>query len=474
MKHLAIDIGAESGRGVTGELKDGKLEIKEVARFENKPIQVGESLRWNLDQLKESVHKTVLSNLDCASVGIDTWAVDTVILDKDHNPLFQPFHYRDSRTNGIMEEVLNQIPRQKLYEQTGAQFLPFNTLYQWIALTRSENLNLDHAKSMVMIPDYLHMSLAKGDPFIEWTNATSTQFMNPTSKSWSHEILDQLNLPKNWLPEIAPTGKRLGTYHGVEVVLPASHDTASAILAVPDTEGNAAWISSGTWSIMGVEVEQAILSPESLASGFANEGGPENFRFSKNVAGLWIIQQCRSTWADQGIDLTYDDLRQLASEAKPTESFIDPDHPTFLAPGDMPERIKNYLKTTGQEWDLSSGQIVKMILESLAAKYRYNLDQLRTFASNRIDRINVVGGGSQHPLLSQLTADFCQVPVLTGPVEATAIGNILMQMKSLGTIGSIQEGRELVARSFEVKKYLPSQSDLIQSKYERFLTLLQS
>lgn len=473
MKHLAIDIGAESGRGITGEVLDGKLHIKEVARFVNQPIEVGSGLHWDLEKLKGFVREVVRQNDDSISVGIDTWAVDTVVLDENHQPLFQPFHYRDLRTNGVRNLAFEKMSREDIFRQSGAQFLPFNTLYQWIALME-RGTDLQKAKSMVMIPDFLHMNLTGGGPFVEYTNATTTQFTNPVTKVWSDEILDCFGLPKTWLPPILQPGTKIGSSMGVDVIVPASHDTASAVLAVPDLSGNSAWISSGTWSIIGVEVAEAILSIEALESGFANEGGPENFRFSKNVAGLWIIQQCRSTWAEQGREFGYEDLRKLAMVAEPTDSLIDPDDPMFLAPGDMPSRIASFLKATDQESNLTIGQLVMVVLNSLAAKYRFNLDLLRRFAPNRIEQIHMIGGGSQHPLLNQLTADFCEVPVLAGPVEATAIGNLMMQMKTVGTVESIQKGRELVRDSFELKTYLPSQNDRIRSKYERFLALLHS
>jgi rhamnulokinase len=472
LKHLAIDIGAESGRGIVGEIIHGELKIHEVARFENRAIHFNGALRWNLDHLVWSVRGIVQENSDCRSVGVDTWAVDTVLLDNSGLPLFQPFHYRDSRTSGVMEKVLQQIPRQSLFEQTGAQFLPFNTLYQWVALVEDSETDLSAVDSMVMIPDFLHMSLSGAAPFIEWTNSTTTQFMNPRTKLWCEEVLTQLNLPVKWLPPVCEPGKMAGTFNGVEVVVPASHDTASAILAVPDEECDSAWISSGTWSIIGVDLPVPVLSAECLASGFANEGSPTGFRLSKNVAGLWIIQQCREYWSKQGTRLSYEDLSILALESNPTQSLIDPDDPCFLSPGEMPNRIREYLIRTEQEHQLDKGQIVKVVLESLAAKYRFNLDQLRKISSKPIRRIHVVGGGSQHPLLNQLTADYCQIPIIAGPVEATSVGNLMMQMIACGSMDSFNVGRALVKRSFELKSYSPSDSVAIQAKYDKFLSLI--
>lgn len=438
MKHLAIDIGAESGRAVLGELRDHRLHLSEIHRFQNKPIQEGDSLFWNAPALVASVKTSLdLAGSDIASVGIDTWAVDYVLLDVADKPINAPHHYRDARTSGMLDRAKAILGEADIYGRTGIQFLPFNTLYQLLSEPPEV---LGRAKTFLTIPDYLNFVLC-GKKTCEFTNATTTQFLDATTRNWATDMLAKLGLPTHIFPKIVRPGTILGQIGATKVVAPACHDTGSAVAGTPIEKGDA-WISSGTWSIMGIEHKGAVINDESLAANITNEGGVNNtYRVSKNVAGMWLIQQCRAAWGDTD---SYADLMSLAESAKPNAGRIDPDHADFFAPGDMPARINHHLATPVE----GKGQIIRIILESLADRYATVLAELEQLTGQKTKRIFIVGGGSQNALLNQLTANATGCPVAAGPVEATAIGNLVMQMIALDQIPNLAEARKIIAASF--------------------------
>lgn len=456
MSSLAVDIGAESGRVVAGTLTDGMLTISEVCRFPNTPIRVDGTLRWDIQGLIQNVRDGISSFGPAASVGVDTWGVDYVLLDDAHNLVEQPFHYRDARTNGVMERLASP----SLYQETGIQFLPFNTIFQLASVLPSTFASANH---FMTIPDYIHHELSLNRRVAcEYTNATTTQLLSAKTGKWSDSLLELVGAPRSIFPEIVPPGTSLGrTWNGrSELIAPACHDTGSAVVAIPSTSADVAWISSGTWSILGVEQPTPLVSDESYRLNYTNEGGVfGTVRVCKNVMGLWILQECRRGWGD----VSYAALQQEATLASSIGSTFDPDDARFLAPSNesssMEDRILTCLKENGLAPPSTRGEMVRLILESLAAKYSVNISLLETLIGRRLSAIHIFGGGCQNALLNQLTANACGRPVIAGPVEATAIGNLLMQMITLGEISSLVEAREIVRNSFECRVFEPLSVD---------------
>ena len=452
MSSLAVDIGAESGRVVSGRLMGGKLVLDEICRFPNTPISLDGTLRWDIESLIKHVRDGISSQSDVRSVGVDTWGVDYVLLDAEHNLVEQPWHYRDSRTNGAMERMASS----QIYQETGIQFLPFNTIFQ---LASASPGVLRKAKHFLTIPDYIHHQLSQDRQIVcEYTNATTTQLLSAETGSWSDKLLSDLGLPSEIFPPIVQPGTSLGmTANGQsELIAPACHDTGSAVVAIPSDSSDVAWISSGTWSILGVEMPRPLVSEASYRLNYTNEGGVfGTVRLCKNVMGLWILQECRRGWGD----VSYSDLHSEASIAKSTRATFDPDDARFLAPSSdesrMEDRILGYLSENDLAKPTTRGEMVRLILESLAAKYSSNIDKLESLIGRRLNAIHVFGGGSQNSLLNQLTANACNRPVIAGPVEATAIGNLLMQMITLGEIGSLADARKIVRNSFECRVFQP-------------------
>ena len=452
MSSLAVDIGAESGRVLAGTLAGGRLSIGEVCRFPNTPIRVAGSLRWDIQTLINHVRDGIDSYGLADSVGVDTWGVDYVLLDAAHKLVDQPFHYRDSRTNGVMERLASPA----LYQETGIQFLPFNTIFQ---LAATPAPTFAQAKHFLTIPDFIHHQLSLEKPIVcEYTNATTTQLLNAKTGDWSSSLLELVGAPRELFPTIVQPGSSLGkTWNGrSELIAPACHDTGSAVVAIPSTSSDVAWISSGTWSILGVEQPAPLVSDESYRLNYTNEGGVcGTVRLCKNVMGLWILQECRRGWGD----VSYAALLQEALESLSAGSTFDPDEARFLAPSNesstMEQRIVRYLTEQSLRSPSTRGEMVRLILESLAAKYAVNIEKLESLIGRRLTAIHIFGGGSQNALLNQLTANACRRPVIAGPVEATAIGNLLMQMITLGQISSLVEAREIVRNSFECRVFEP-------------------
>ena len=487
--YLAIDLGAESGRVVAGIWDGRRIRLEELHRFANGPVALGETIRWDVLRLwSEIQHGLALAGKkfgkQIISVGADTWGVDFVLLDWHDEILGQPYHYRDVRTRGLLEQTFKKVPRSEIFAQSGLQFMELNSLYQLLAWQKHSPEILAAADTLLFMPDFLHWCLC-GAKRAEFTIASTSQFVHPFRRNWSLPLLKKLGLPAHFLPKIVAPGTRLGVIQksvagrtglaGVQVVAPPSHDTASAVAGVPTANtGRADWayISSGTWSLMGVEVKQAVLSPRALELNMTNEGGLEGtYRLLKNIMGLWLVQQCKRSFEAAGRKYGYARLVQLAARAKPLRSLVNLNDPRFLNPPDMPQAIREFCRETKQPVPKSDGELVRCCYESLALKYRETLGSLEELTGEKIKVIHVVGGGSQNRLLNQFTADACQRPALAGPVEATALGNLLTQVRASGELGSLAAMREVVRRSSEVKQYEPASASAWNEAAARFARL---
>lgn len=484
--YLAIDLGAESGRMVLGKLDNTKLMITETHRFPNGPVRLPGGLHWDMlrlwNEINAGIAATIKSGLHLYSMGVDTWGVDFALLDKNGTLLGNPYHYRDARTDGMLDEAFRHMSREELFVNTGIQFLQLNTLYQLLAMVREKSPALEIAQTFVTIPDLLNYWLS-GEIINEFTNATTTQCFNPINRDWAQPVLKAMGIPTHLFGPVTAPGTQIGTIlpdiaeetgaGNVKVVLPACHDTGSAVVAIPAQNQDFAWISSGTWSIMGAEVKEPALGEKALAYNFTNEGGVfDTWRLSKNIMGLWIIQECRREWGRQGQDHSYDEMTRLAAESEAFLAVINSDDDGFFHPGDMPERIRQYCKKTGQRIPQTKGEILRVALESLALKYRWVLERTEELSEKRLDPIHIIGGGTKNRLLNQFTADATGRTVVTGPVEATAIGNVLMQAIGLGHLGSLAEARAVVRNSFEVEEYHPGSRDSWDKVYEKLLAML--
>lgn len=471
---LAVDLGAESGRVMAVHFDGESLRLEELQRFWNGPVNVRGRLHWDFLHLWRSIQAGIEQGkaLKPSSLGVDTWGVDFGLLDAQGNLLGNPVHYRDSRTDDMMDWVFARVPRAQVFAQTGIQFLQLNTLYQIAALARAGSPQLAAAATFLTAPDLLNYWLT-GEKVCEFTNATTTQFLNPVTGTWATDLLDALGVPTHIFPPIVQPGTRLGEYEGIPVIAPATHDTGSAVAGVPTVTDRFAYISSGTWSLVGLEVRHAVMNEAALAANVTNEGGVDGtYRLLKNVMGLWIVQQCRAAWQSHGHTYSYPELVALAEAAPRLRSFIDPDDGRFLAPGDHPALVQAYCRETGQPVPESHGEIVRCVFESLALRYREVLSALLALSGKEADAIHIVGGGSQNDLLNQMTADAAGIPVLAGPVEATVIGNALVQLIALGELGSIAEGRKLVAGITNLRRYEPQADAAWDEAYGRYRALV--
>lgn len=467
MNFLAFDLGAESGRAMVGRFDGDRLSLEEAHRFPNRPVRVFGSLHWDVLRLFDEMKKGLAAaGGELASIGVDTWGVDFGLLGPDGALLENPFHYRDARTNGVMEKLFTVVPRDEVFARTGIQFMQLNTLYQLYALRLERPHVLDQVRTLLMTPDLLHYWLT-GRVAGEYTIATTTQFYDPRRGGWAREMLEKLGLPDRILPQIVPPGTVLGPLldavaseagvKPVPVVAPASHDTGSAVAAVPAEGDDWAFLSSGTWSLLGAEVPEPIINDQTLKLNFTNEGGAwGTIRLLKNISGMWLLEECRREWARQGSSLGYAELCEAALAAPAFTAVIDPDDPSFLSPGDMPGKIADYCRRTGQPAPENHGAITRTIFESLALKYRAVLEMLERIRGRRFRVLHIVGGGSKNAVLCQFTADATGLPVVAGPEEATAIGNVLLQAMALGHLRTPAEARELVRRSYQPRTYLPA------------------
>lgn len=485
---LAFDLGAESGRAVVGHFDGEMLQIEELRRFNNRPVRVGKSLHWDVlylwSEIKSSLNTAANMYGDSlVSIGLDTWGVDFGLLAADDTLLGNPYHYRDRRTDGMMELAFTRVPRDAIYEKTGIQFIRINSLFQLLAMVEAKAPALAIAKTFLTMPDLFNFWLT-GRKANEFTIATTTQCYNPRVGNWAHKLLQQMGIPTHIFQEIVQPGTILGSLRSdiveetscplIPVVAPATHDTGSAVAAVPVSSHDYIYISSGTWSLMGVEIEKPLITAQSLAHNFTNEGGVDgSFRLLKNITGLWLVQECRRYWANQGMALSYKDLTRLAGATQPFGSLVFPGDARFLAPGDMPARIQLFCRESGQPVPETKGEIVRCALESLALEYRRIAECLDDLLGKRLPTIHIIGGGSRNALLNQYTANATGRTVVAGPVEATAIGNLLLQARALGHIKSLKAIRAIVQRSFNTKVYYPENEASWDELFHRYLKIAE-
>ena len=485
---LAFDLGAESGRAVLGRLGGGQLTLEEKHRFPNPNGRINGHLQWNLlgqwEELKTGLRKTVQSGeADLAGIGVDTWGVDFGLLDRNGDVLGNPFHYRDTRTEGMMEATFQRLGREEIFQQTGVQFMEINSLFQLVAMRQARSPLLEMAESLLFVPDLFNY-LFTGVRRNEFSIVSTSQMYDPRKKMWATDLLTALDLPTHIFGQIVPSGTLLGTLREdvaaecgaglAPVIAPATHDTGSAVAAVPvdGSSDNWCYISSGTWSLMGVELAGPIINAKALEYNYTNEGGVGGTtRFLKNIAGLWPVQECRRFWTREGHDHTYGELTQMAARARPLVSLLNLESKPFLLPGDMPLKIEHYCRQTHQPIPGSRGEHVRAALDSLALTYRKTLLGLEDVLGRRIDVIHIVGGGSQNDLLNQMTADACNRTVVAGPVEATAIGNILVQAMATGDVGTLADARAIIRGSFDVKVFEPRDVGRWNDAFARFTAL---
>jgi rhamnulokinase len=482
---LAIDLGAESGRGILGRI-DKRLTLAEVHRFPNSPVRIGDHIHWDILRIWSEVQACLRlaagqPDSALASIGLDTWGVDFGLLDVADRLIGIPYHYRDARTDGMIEAACRIVPRERIYSQTGIQFMQLNTLFQLFAMRQQNDPALDIARAFLTTPDLLNFWLT-GCKANEFTISTTTQCYDPLKHRWSDELLAALNIPAaifqkiiqpgSILEELRPWVAAEASSRAVPVVAVGCHDTASAVAAVPAKNSDFIYISSGTWSLIGIEADAPIINADSLRFNLTNEGGVGGkTRFLKNIMGMWLLQECRREWNKAGETYSYDDLAILAGGAPFLRSLISVSDPRFLTPGDMVRRIQKFCRETGQEPPRTEGEIVRCILESLALEYRWNTEKLRLLSGKALPVIHIIGGGSRNNLLNQFSADATGCRVIAGPVEATAIGNILMQAIALGHLSNLAEARALVKQSFNFTVFEPGDSSLWEAAYLRYLHL---
>ena len=483
---IAFDLGASSGRALLGRLNGGAIEVEEWHRFPNDPVQAGDRLHWDIlrlyHEIKQGLLKAKHRGETIDSIGIDSWAVDFGFIGRGGELLANPYHYRDRHTEGAMESLLARVPANVIFGRTGIQFLPFNTIFQLYALKTAHSPLLQEGNRLLMIPDLLRYFLT-GQLHNEFTNATTTQLYNPVSDQWDAELQKLLDLPASWFggKPLKPGDQAGVLRHSVSeelgigpipVIAVAEHDTGSAVVAVPALERSFAYLSCGTWSLMGTEVDKPVINEMTQKLNFTNEGGyGGTYRLLKNIMGLWILQECRREWEREGHAYSFSELVQLADQAEAFRAFIEPDDETFLPPGDMPSRIADYCRRTGQQPPESHGQIVRCIMESLALKYRYVLEMTERLSGHRFDGLHMVGGGIQNTLLCQWTANAIGKPVWAGPAEGSAIGNLAVQWIAHGAFADVWEARRAIRNSFPVAVYEPQDGPTWKEAYDRFVSL---
>lgn len=483
---LAIDLGASSGRALLGTVDNNRLELKEIHRFPNPMVETNGRLYWDLfylyNQIVVSLRETKLRGHHIISVGIDTWGVDFVCFGTDGEPLRMPYSYRDSHTQGAPERFFTKIPKEKVYEKTGIQIMNFNSLFQ-LDRMREENVSIyPLIDKILFMPDALSYLLT-GQMVTEYTIASTSQMINPYTKNFDPALLDAIGLSKNKFAPIVFSGTTIGkisssvrhqTNQGdVSVIAVAGHDTASAVLAVPAESTHFAYLSSGTWSLMGIESDDPVINEETFALNFTNEGGADgSIRLLKNICGMWLIEQCKKEWERNG-PVTYDEIVSAAEQASPFQCFINPDASCFASPASMIASIQHYCRQTSQFVPETIGEVARCIYESLALRYKQVLQHLQELASFPIEKLHIIGGGSKNNMLNTFTANAIGLPVVAGPSEATAIGNLLMQAKAAGLITEKNAMRRLVRNSVELESFTPSDTHVWQHQYQRYLEVFR-
>ncbi|QGR00264.1 rhamnulokinase [Paenibacillus psychroresistens] len=490
MSVLAFDLGASSGRAMIGQWDGELLKLEEIHRFPNDPVLVGERLQWDIlrlyHEIKQGILKAKMKQIPIQSLGIDSWAVDFGIIGAQGELIENPTHYRDRRNNGVMEQVTQQLGKERIFTRTGIQFQPFNTLYQLVAMKQTDSFALKYGKKLLMIPDLLRYFLT-GEMHSEFTNASTTQMYNPISGNWDRDLLDILGLPSELLVDIVAPGSTVGKLqasvceelgvNSIPVIAVGEHDTASAVAAVPALTKDFAYLICGTWSLLGTELEKPVLEELALKHNFTNEGGVENtFRLLKNIMGLWLLQECKRTWDKAGNVHSFADLVKQAEQAEPFLCLINPDDAMFLNPTDMPAQIKQYCKASNQSVPQTEGQIIRCILESLALKYKMDLGLTEILAQKSFTGLHMTGGGINNTLLCQFTANAIGKTVWAGPTEGSAIGNVLMQLIAAGAFTNLSEARAAVRNSFPIETYEPDAStqSAWNEAYARFLQLFSA
>ena len=478
---LAIDFGASSGRAILGTFDGEKLSLKEVHRFSNDPVTVNGTVYWDVLRLYHEIKQGIIkakAEGGFDSLGIDTWGVDFGLIDSEGRLLENPIHYRDLRTKGLVEDSFNLIPKDKFYGLTGIQFMELNTVFQLYSLKKYRPHLLERAESLLFMPD-LFAYMLTGEKATEYSIATTSQLVDINTHDWCGEIFEKLGIPQRLMGRISKPGevirdlsKEVCEECGVEnvkVISVCGHDTQSAITAVPSEEKNFAFLSSGTWSLFGTELDKPIVNETSLAMNITNEGGCEGKTgFLKNIIGLWLIQESRRYWNKNGSDYSYADLEKLALECEPFKCFIDPDAPEFVAMGNIPERVRDFCRRTGQYVPETVGEIVRCIYESLAMKYRMTFDKIKDCTKTDYPCIHIIGGGVKDGLLCQMTASSCGVAVKAGPIEATVLGNLAVQLLAHGCVKDVAEARKIIANSETVKEYAPDNADAWSEAFRRF------
>lgn len=481
---LAFDLGASSGRAMLGVFDGEKITLEEIHRFENNPIKIGGTLYWDVYRLfyeiKQGISKAALAG-GFDSIGVDTWGVDFGLIGADGAIMEAPVHYRDERNAGMADKALTMLPRENFYKITGNQFMDINTVFQLLSLKTKRPHMLKNAEKLLLMPDLFNYLLT-GRKKTEISIASTTQMMNAVNKSWSDTVLNALRLPKRLLTEIVPSGTVIGRLRedicrelnapAASVVAVCGHDTQCAMCAVPAAEEDFIFISCGTWSLFGTELSEPIIDPVSEAFNITNETGyGGKTSFLKNIIGLWLIQESRRQFRREGTELSYAELEKLALAAEPFRCFIDPDAPEFVPEGDIPERVREFCKRTGQYVPQSVGEVMRCIYESLALTYRRAFEEIKICTEKNYRTINLIGGGAKDGLLCKMTANACNCKVAAGPIEATAYGNIAVQLMADGTISGLAEARKIIAASDSVKTFLPEAPGEWDKAYERYVQL---
>ncbi len=484
---VAFDLGATSGRTILGSLSDNKLTLEEVTRFPNQMLQLNGHCYWNIfslyENLKKGLAEIAKKRIPVTSVGIDTWGVDVACLASDGSVIGLPFAYRDPQTIGKKEEYFQKVmPAKELYRKTGIQHLDLNTIFQLYAMKQENNFALNHAAHLLFMPDALSYLLT-GNKVTEYTIASTSQLLNPMTRDFDENILHTLGLQKSMFGNIVEPGATVGMLskdlcdelqiEPIPVIAVAGHDTASAVAAIPASNKNFAYLSSGTWSLMGIETDGPIVNEKTEASNITNEGGVDGtIRLLKNITGMWIVEQCLKKWHREGIDYSYPQMVELAQAARPFVCFINPDNPIFTNPHDMPKAICDYCAQTGQECPQTHGEFIRTIFESLALKYREVLDMFRGLSDSPIEKLHIIGGGSRNKLMNQFTSNAVCLPVAAGPSEASSIGNIMLQAKAAGMIASLQEMRNIISANVQPENFMPAEQETWDNAYKKYLSVI--